>query len=149
VTLNIESIDYEDIETLVRYGIHFWDLTPYKDQFEYNPDTVRDLVTHVADDHYLRVVRLDGEIVGFIGFLLHPFIFSNLVQQATEVFFYVHPSYRKDGVGEALLQRAEEDMKRIGVDIMALGDMTSSSDLDKAYRARGFGLSERTYHKAL
>jgi hypothetical protein len=96
VTLNIESIDYEDIETLVRYGIHFWDLTPYKDQFEYNPDTVRELVTHVADDHYLRVVRCDGEIVGFIGFLLHPFIFSNLVQQATEVFFYVHPSYRKE-----------------------------------------------------
>jgi GNAT superfamily N-acetyltransferase len=149
VTITIESLDEGDVNVLVKYGIHFWDLTPYKDQMDYNPDAVRDLVVDIADNHYLRVAKYEGGIIGFIGILIHPFLFNEDYTQATEVFFYVHPAFRDKDIGDTLLRRAEEDMKRIGVDLMVVGDMTSSSDLDRAYRHRGFSLSERSYHKVL
>ncbi len=149
MTYNIESMDDGDVGTLVSYGVGFWDLTPYCDKFDYNPVTVKRLVLDMADNHYLRVAKNEeGKILGMIGFLLYPLVFNDEVITGTEVFFFTHPKARGMGVGEALLDRALEDLEPI-VDILSVGDMSSSMHMIGLYRKKGFTLSERTYTKVL
>lgn len=149
MTYNIESIDIGDVETLVQYGRPFWELTPYCDFFKYNPECVRELVVNIADNHYLRVAKdEEGKILGMIGFLFSPLLFNNEVTVATEIFFYTHPNARGVGIGEALIDRALKDLEPV-VDIVSVGDMSSSMHMIGLYRKKGFTLSERTYTKVL
>lgn len=148
MTYSIESMDDGDVETLVQYGIPFWAMTPYCKEFKYNPDCVRNLVINLADNHYLRVVKQEGRILGMIGFILSPLVFNDEVIVATEVFFFIHPSTRGCGLGEMMLERALKDLEPI-VDIVAMGDMATSMDMEELYQRKGFSLSERTYTKVL
>lgn len=142
---NIESMDDGDVQTLVQYGVGFWELTPYCHKFSYNPECVAQLVNNIADDHYLRVAKdEEGKILGMIGFLLTPLVFNDRVLQATEIFFFTHPSVRGTGIGEALLDRAIAELGPL-VEIMAVGDMTTSTDMIDLYKRKGFTLSEQSY----
>lgn len=134
-----------DIDTLVRYGRAFWDDMPYCDSIPYNPDRVRELLLDMIENHYLRLAKNEkGEIVGFIGFLIHPMLFNDRISQATEAFFYVHPLLRGERIGRDLLAHAEEELE---TDIISIGDVTSSMDMDLFYKEQGYTQTERTYAK--
>lgn len=149
MTYYIESMNEEDVETMVQYGLGFWQLTPYKDDFSYNPESVRDLLYTMADQHYVRVAHSDkGHILGFIAFWLAPMIFNQDISTATEIFFFVHPVARGAGLGEELLDHSIKELEPI-VDIMSLGDMATSMHMEELYKRKGFELGERTYTKAL
>ncbi len=144
----IREITEEDIPTLVKYGKFFWTKTPYVSTgMEYSPGTVASLLEQMAEEHYLRVYEKDGEIVGFIGFLLVPFVFNPNYVQAQELFFFVHPSHRGE-IGKELLDTAELDLKDIA-DLVGVGDMASSTDMDNYYTGRGYTLTERVYTKVI
>ena len=82
----------------------------------------------VIDNHYIRVIKSkEGDILGMIGFLIHPMIFNQNILQATEAFYYIHPLLRGEKLGRELLEHAEEELD---VDLIALGDVTTSMDMD-------------------
>ena len=144
----IREITNDDLPQLIVYGEHFWTLTPYASTgMEYNPETTGKLLLNMKENHYLRVAEVDGKIIGFLGILIAPILFNSDYTVGQEVFFFVHPEHR-DGLGQKLLDQAEEDLKGL-VDILAVGDMVTSTDMTDYYKGRGFTLTEQTYSKVL
>lgn len=144
----IREITHDDIGKLVQFGRFFWTKTPYVAAgMEYNPGHVAALLELMMEDHYLRVYEKDGEIVGFIGFMLVPFTFNPNYLQAQEIFFFVHPAHRGE-IGKDLLTQAEQDLENMA-DLMCVGDMLSSTDMDEYYTQRDYRLTERTYTKVI
>ena len=138
-----------DLNYFLEYGMSFWQQTPYKDSIQLDDNQIARVILDLMEHHYCRVVEDEGQIVGMIGCLLHPVFFNNDYIQATEVFFYVHPEYRSTGLGADLLREVEFEMKDMGVHMLALGDLTTSMDMDKFYTEHGYDLTERTYTKVL
>lgn len=147
----IREMEDKDIDTLLTYGKYFWDQTPYVSTgMEYDASTVYDLLNTLKDEHYLRVVE-DKEhgIIAFIGFFIHPMMWNPDYLTAGEVFFFVHPDFRKGTTGRTLLTRAEVDLKKMGVQMVSMGEMRSSKDMDDWYAAAGYAFTERTFSKVI
>lgn len=138
-----------DLQFLVAIGEAFWRDAPY--QHEYNPTRVKALCKDMAENHYLRVVegRDDTNPAGVIGFMIHPLIFDDRISVATEIFFWMHPDMRDTGAGRYVLTQAEEDLREMGVQIICMGDMMTSMDMEAFYRTEGYTLTERSYTKEL
>ncbi len=144
----IREITDADIPVLLSHGSAFWEVTPYVSTgMEYNPEAVSQLIETLREDHYLRVAEADGEIVGFIGLLIAPFVFNPNYTVATELFFYVHPLNR-GSVGSQLIAQAEQDVKEIA-DLLSFGEMRSSKDMNDYYTRLGFVHSETTFVKVI
>ena len=144
----IREITEHDIGPLVQYGKFFWSKTPYVTTgMEYNPGHVAEMLNTIAEEHYLRVYEVDGEIVGFIGFYIVPFPFNPNYTQAHEIFFFVHPGHR-GSIGKELLAQAESDLAD-KADLVTLGDMMSSTDMNDYYTRAGYQLTERSYTKVI
>ena len=144
----IRQATVDDLGILLEYGEYFWTLTPYVSTgMEYDTDSVAMLLVSLMDDHYLRVVEEEGVVVGFIGIMISPFHFNTNYQIASELFFFIDPDYR--GQGAALLEQAEADLKAKGADVIAMGELMSSTDMKKFYESKGYTLTEQTYAKVL
>lgn len=138
----------DDIKQIVELGAVFWDAVPYK--AAYSPETTEALIRWMDENHYLHVMKKEDKIVAMIGVLMHPMMYNQDVFQGTEIFFYVSPEERKNGLGEALLQYTENDLKELGVETFVMSEMPSSSmDLSSFYTKIGYRLGERQWIKEL
>jgi len=137
-----------DLEVLLAYGEFFWTESPYaRKGIEYCKQTVERLLRDMIEDHYLIVTTVDNVIVGFLGLLLAQFPFNDDYTVGSELFFYVHPKHR-GSIGSTMMLQAELDLAD-EVDILAFGDMSSSTDMKNYYDNRGFEMTERSYSKVL
>jgi len=59
--------------------------------------------------------RLDGKLVGWVGFFVHPPIRHKGYLVAYEDWYYLQPEYRGRGWGKAMFEHAENTLKRGGV----------------------------------
>lgn len=144
----IRKATKEDIPQLMVYGEHFWTLTPYATTgMQYNPKTVAKVLLDMVENHYVSVYEADGEIVGFIGIILSEFLFNQDYDVGIETFFFVSPDYR-GSVGGTLLSKAEEDLKG-KVCMLAMSELTTSTEMKEYYEDRGYTLTENTYGKIL
>ena len=106
------------------------------------------------------VAELDGEVVGFAS------VGRSRDEEAGhegELYaIYVHPSRWGQGIGRALLERAEESMREFGFDGALLWVMEGNERGERFYRAagwerdgskvdtfQGFEVAELRYRKAL
>ena len=137
----------EDIEQIVEMGKEFWELTPFTIiGIEYRPDSIAELLQILIEDHYLVVVDSDVGLIGCVGFFIVPFVFNKDYSVAQELFFWVAPSVR--GVGSQLLEAVEKDLKDI-VDVVAMGELQTSTKLEEFYKKRGYIKTESVYSKVL
>ena len=66
---------------------------------------------HSPDDFPLWVADVDGRVAGWLSF--HEFIRRPAYRGAVEISVYVHQSFRRRGLGRALLDRAIADAARL------------------------------------
>jgi GNAT superfamily N-acetyltransferase len=59
--------------------------------------------------------RIDGELVGWIGFWVHPHIRHKSYLVAIEDWYYLKPEYRRRGWGKKMFENAEGALKAGGV----------------------------------
>lgn len=144
----IRRANLSDVPQLCEYGGYFWKQTPYFGQVMYNEEAVRTLIETLIYEHYLSVSMDEKHVMGFLGMLVTPLIFNPDYTVATELFFFVNPACRGSKMGSDLMAQAEKDLAD-EVDIMAFGDMTTSTDMEQMYRGRGYTLTERAYTKVL
>ena len=140
----IRDANVADLFALVQYGEYFWKQSPYGDKIPYSPQAVRDLLTWMVEDQFLYLSVYGTTITGFLGLIEVPLLFNPEYNVATEMFFYVRPDYRNQGISKELYAYAEDDIQ---TDIIAFADMSTSTDMDEYYTKRGFTLTERTYTK--
>lgn len=97
----------------------------------------------LATDGLLLSER-DGQLTGMLGFILHSHFISGEIF-AGEVFWYVEPEQRGDGV--RLLREAERRAKERGAKYMHM--IAPNSKVAEFYCRTGYEFVESTFQKAL
>jgi len=116
-------------EGQVRYGSH---LEP-----EANRQQIREaIVRHIVSDTLL-VARAD-DIVGFVMFTVENGGYDQRVTRGVVENLYVEPPLRNEGIGAALLERAEQRLVELGADRVALEVMADNRDARRFYRDQGY-----------
>jgi ribosomal protein S18 acetylase RimI-like enzyme len=102
-----------------------------------NEPLIRDMIgEHIATGRVF--VARDDSIVGFVTFTVERTAFEQDVDRGIVENLYVAPEYRDDGVGTALLEAAEDDLRDRGVDAIALEAMADNEAGREFYRANGY-----------
>jgi ribosomal protein S18 acetylase RimI-like enzyme len=110
-------------------------------------DTIADRYLHhvfsecATTDGGLYVAEVDGRVAGFVG------VWARIVsQEPDEVEYeYAHicdlvvlPAFRGQGLGRALLQRAEEHAREHGATTLRLGVLAANDRARQLYTSAGF-----------
>lgn len=115
--MNLKLATREDLPDVLRMVSEFYVATPYK-SMALSPERVRSVAEAVTDgdkDENVIILALDEENVprGILGAaVLNPLHTSEKI--ASELFLWVAPEYRKDGMGRWLLKALEEWGRRVG-----------------------------------
>jgi GNAT superfamily N-acetyltransferase len=139
-----------DVDRIYKFGRAFWDQTKYAQAgIEYDYDTVTDVIRLCMDDGVALLAEDDNKIVGMILILVFPFLMNRNELTATEWVFYTDPKYRKQGVGEDLLETSEYILKMMGVKLFNMVSVqnVTPEQAHRLYERQGFALAETTYMK--
>lgn len=102
-----------------------------------NEPLIRDMIgEHIATGR--AFIAREDSIVGFVTFTVERTGFEQGVTRGIVENLYVAPEYRDDGVGTALLEAAEDDLRERGVDTIALEAMADNHAGREFYRANGY-----------
>ncbi len=94
------------------------------------PDAFRHELTQNRNARYI-VARLEGSIVGYAGLWL-------MVDEAHITTVAVHPKYRRQRIGQRLLQRLFEIAEEVGAEWLTLEVRVSNLAAQKLYAKYGF-----------
>ena len=147
--MKLRFADAGEVPECVEIGREFWDKAPY--DTEYNPDAVGHLLGRLIEKELFVVAEYEDEIVGVAGILLAPLPFDPRIKVAQELFWYVRPGVRENGVGEALLSNLEAVARAKGATLFAMGTMKTSNPTgaEALLFKNGYRQTEKTYTKVL
>lgn len=104
---------------------------------ESNRTPIREaILRHIAGDRLL-VARSDG-ILGFVMFSVEQGSYEQDLRRGLIENLYVRPEARGEGVGSALLSRAESHLAERGVDAVSLDVLADNERARRFYRAHGY-----------
>lgn len=119
-----------------------WDATSFE-------KTVRALLAGDVPGSLL-VAERDNEVIGMTGAIMFPLYCNLALMCAQEVFWWVAPEFRS-GLGGALLDELEADVKRKGAHVFMSAQIAGQRDeaFARLYRKRGYRPSENTFIRKL
>lgn len=133
-----------DLPRLLEMGLRFRKESRYAEFLAENPDKMLALGELLIDkDGYLLSER-DGKITGMLGYILHDHFISG-EKVAGEVFWWVEPEYRGDGL--RLLREAERRAKAAGASYMHM--IAPTKQVATIYGRLGYEYVEETHQKSL
>lgn len=111
-------------------------------------DTYRDL--EAMGQFFMMAVRCDGRLTGYlIGFVSRQLHYMNSLAFRADI-FYLLPEFRKGRIGIELFRKAEEALRRRGVDKIYLGSKCRADlDRSKLFEHLGYERIEYVYAKVL
>ena len=95
---------------------------------------------------FIWVAVVDDDIVGFLGAVTAPTLFS-VDLQAVELGWFMEKGHRDSREAIALLIKYEQWAKAQGCKTVNMGNLAKLSDLTPLYERRGYQLYERTFLK--
>lgn len=95
------------------------------------------MLQHVVTDTAL-VARREGDVVGFVSFGRESESFEQDLTRGTVHNIYVRSGHRGEGIGSALLSRAEATLVERGVDAVCLQAMATNNEARGFYRRHGY-----------
>jgi GNAT superfamily N-acetyltransferase len=140
----IRAASYEDIPRLVEMGQRFHRESPYRDHVAVNPGHMSLLGRQLMEKGVLLVSEREGKVCGMIGLFIFPHFLSG-EPIAVEVFWWVEPEYRGEGI--KLLREAEQQARTAGaarIQMIAPNDQVAT-----IYERLDYGFVESAYQKAL
>jgi ribosomal protein S18 acetylase RimI-like enzyme len=112
-----------------RHGSH---LLPDENRQHIRETVVRHIVSNT-----LLVARDDG-IVGFVMFTMETAGYRQDTVRGIIENIYVEPDYRGDGLGERLVDEAEEELVQRGAEAVALEVLADNEAARRFYRRQGY-----------
>lgn len=107
---------------------------------EPNRGSVREGLARSVVTEGVFVARLsDGSIAGFVEFAPETGGYRQDVERGLIENIYVRPSHRGDGVGEALLVAAEEELLAAGAERVSLEVLAENEAARRFYERQGYG----------
>lgn len=104
---------------------------------ETNRARIRERILRHAVNDTLLVAREDG-VVGFVTVEHESGTYAQDDTRGVVTNLYVRPEYRGEGVGSALLGAAEDRLRELGVDTVALEVMADNEAARRFYRRAGY-----------
>jgi len=101
-------------------------------------EVVREQLGHAVVADRVRVAREDDAVVGFLSHRDAEGPLSTDGDRAVITYLYVAPERRGEGVGTALVEAAERDLRAAGHDEVALEVMADNEAARRFYRRLGF-----------
>jgi len=121
---------------------------PYRDGEELDPDYNRYFKMQELGLHFLMTCRKDGELIGYIGFFVHPNIRYSKCLMAFEDLYYLKPEYRRRHIGYKLFTESERLLKKRDVKRIILSCKTFQ-DHSKIFEKLGYEFYEKHFTKSL
>jgi len=104
---------------------------------EENRSQLRESVLqHLAGDRLLVAQRAD--LCGFVTYSVEHGSFEQDETRGVVENLYVCPDCRSEGIGTALLERAEQELENHGAETMTLGVMAENEAARRFYRRHGY-----------
>lgn len=127
---------------------HYHEIAHFKD-IPLDPN-VDDYATAEANGRYrFYTARVDGELVGYVGFLCGPALHYRNSLQAGEDVIFVRPDMRKSGLGSGLLRFAHADLKACGIEVVWHHVKKAHPELGRLLEHDGFELVDLMYARRL
>ena len=150
----IRNATIDDIKQIVYLGERFYNESHDVDEIPYDPiDTYKSILEIYNGDHgILLVAEQDGQIVGITAGLVFSWYFNSSHKTGQELFWYVHPDYRKGTIGIRLLKELERQAKEKGATtfIMVSEELMGNHDyMEKLYHKLGYHNYESAYIRNL
>lgn len=147
ITYHVEN--YQDIEPeLIKlYPEHYEELGVSKD-FPLDPDYLRYDKLANAGILYCYTCREDGELIGYIIFVIQTALHYKTCMVAHEDIYYLRKDKRKGRLGIKLFQFAEEELGKMNVNRIVYGTKTYS-DNSKLFEYLGYTFFEKLYTKTI
>lgn len=143
----------EDLDAYVNLAADFHEASPMKGVADFDPPGIRAFLARLLEnnDALVLVAELDGEIAGITACLLYPLYFSPNNQVVQELWWWLTPEARGNGVGKKMYQAIElwaKSRNAKAVFMIALEDERAAT-MEKIYFQAGFRALERTFIKEL
>jgi hypothetical protein len=134
-------------EMKLLFPIHYEELCVVKD-FELNPDYAA--YKRMCDAGMLRCItcRCDGELIGYIIFIIQPHLHYMSCKTAFEDIYFIRKEYRRGRVGIKLFQYAENVLKGIGVDRIVMHTKVHL-DNSRLFEYLGYKMTDKIFTKLL
>jgi GNAT superfamily N-acetyltransferase len=136
---------------MVSHGRDWFAQTEYSRSVTYDPHSVLATLRVLLEQKLLLVAEDGLDVIGFVGGTTVP-MFMNLEHKiGVEMFWWVHPSYRRAGVGALLLDGIERAARAVGCKFWTMIVM-QCMDPERAgaiYERAGYRWVERSYIKEL
>ncbi|CQH57386.1 GNAT family acetyltransferase [Halobacterium hubeiense] len=113
-----------------------------------NREQARDLVAQYVHTGDCAVVRRGGQPVGFVMFHVETGFFETDATRGVVDNLYVVADARGEGVGSALLDYAERQLRDAGADVLAVEALWDNEAARRLYERRGYAPHRVTMEKA-
>lgn len=139
----------DDIGRLLELGRAFFDSAGWGRVVEWDAMSVVETIERCDSDGVLQVLEKDGRVQGAVGALICPSFFNKSTRMSQELFWYVDPPARREGM--ALLSALEDACKDKGATIHLMGAVAGDREekFDRFYSRRGYAPAERFFIKRL
>ncbi|MCD2199590.1 GNAT family N-acetyltransferase [Halobacterium sp. KA-4] len=114
---------------------------------EENREQARDLVAQYVHTGDCAVARSGGQPVGFVMFHVETGFFETDATRGVVDNIYVLPDLRGEGVGSALLDYAEGQLRDAGADVLAVEALWDNEAARRLYDSRGYAPHRVTMEK--
>lgn len=147
ITAQVESLTQglEEIKPLL--PIHYKELACNQDKVPLDPQYDEYLRKDARGEVTYVTLREDGKLVGYFVFFVTPGLHYRTCLTAVMDIFYVHPDHRGNGGGVTLLECAEQELKRRGVQRWFVGLKVHIPHAAALFKLKKFTLIEETYSK--
>ena len=97
---------------------------------------------------HVTTARVDGELVGYVAFIIAANLHYQTMITATDDIFYLHPDHRRGLLGIQLLKASHQAMAALGA-TKIVHHHKHHFNVGAVFRRLGFDLVEHVYQKAL
>lgn len=121
----IRKAQIEDTDAIVALGLRWLAESPVSDLTASNPPYAKATAEMLISAPYARtfVADKDGEIIGILGIVVMPQLFSGEIA-AQEVIWYVPPEHRLGAPGLKLLWAAQGEARSMGAKLIKMSAPT-------------------------
>lgn len=112
--IEIRSATVEDVEDIL--NVYSYYVLNTAISFEYNVPTVEEFknrIRRTLEKYPYYVAILDNKIIGYA--YAGSFVGREAYKYSSELTIYIHKNYKKQGIGNLLYQKLEEDLKQNGI----------------------------------
>lgn len=136
-----------DLDSLMVMCKSFFDVSGYAKETEFNETNMEGLLLQLIAN---ECIVTDGKD-GVLAFVVFPMFMNHSHLVAQELFWWVNEDKRGTKLGVELLEKAEEQAKKLGANQMLMLSLSelNGNKVNRLYESKGYTQREVTYMRSL